>query len=122
MPFDAMNQGKAIQDLKPKTWTLEMALELTRAMEPFAKVHGYSVMLAGSVLYKGEATKNLNLIFMPSGEPQAKISQDLQLLTWLGETLGQGTIYRRPLGVGASIYKHYMNYMFDGLPIQVCVG
>jgi hypothetical protein len=115
--FDVFDQKLA---LKSKKWTREMAIDLASSMDPFIAPLGYGVMLGGSVLSKGSSTKNLNLFFMPRFEPTAKVADDMGLITWLGSILGKST--KGFEGKTNSTYKHYMEFNFDGLPVQVRIG
>lgn len=130
MPFDAMTQhllkdatSIATPVVKPTVWTLEMALELVRAMQPFIKVMGYHAMIAGGVLLNGTSKRDLDLVFMPTGEVNRVVAKDIELLTWLGETLGKGTILQNKLTPPyVNTYKHYMQFKYDGLLIDVYIG
>lgn len=113
--FDAFNQG-ASAVTKSKTWTLDMALELMRAMAPFITPLGYQIMIAGDVLIKGSSNVSLAFVFMPFN-PKTIVPKDVELLTWLGGTFGKGT----DLKPHAS-YKHSMQFKYDGMLIDVYIG
>lgn len=50
---------------KPVRWTLESAVEFIRDLEPILASLGWHCALTGSVLYKGESRKDLDLVVYP---------------------------------------------------------
>ncbi len=50
---------------KRPRWTLEQALELVRSLNERLLEVGYVVALTGSVLFKGESNKDLDLLIYP---------------------------------------------------------
>lgn len=117
MPFDAMNQ--TMSAAKSKVWTLDMSLELVRAMEPFIKPMGYTAMITGGVLQQGSSKRDLDIIFMPTEKLAAP--KDIELLTWLGEKFGAGTRIKTAVA-GKTVYRHYMQFKFDGLFIDTFIA
>lgn len=54
-----------------KSWNLEQALYLIRALQPKARLCGYHLLLGGGVLNNGSSNHDLDLVAMPgSHDPQ----------------------------------------------------
>ncbi len=106
---------------KSKKWTREMGVDLAASMAPFIRPLGYQVMLGGSVLTKGVSQKNINLYFMPSAEPTQVTPKDMELITWLASILGKAT-KTYTATVTNTTYKHYFDFSYDGLTVQVRIG
>lgn len=122
--FDAMKQHEGIIKPKSKQWTFDLALELVRAMQPFVQPTGYHGMIAGDVLNTGRSNGALELIYMPIRDG-AQYAKPLELLTFLGETLGKGTVVKHgnaTPGVTSATYKYYMQFTYDGLQVNVNIG
>lgn len=54
-------------------WTLEEAIKLLRELEPTANAHGLHLGITGSVLYKGESQKDLDIVVYPRKTTQTNI-------------------------------------------------
>ncbi len=52
-----------------KSWTLEEGLELIRQLHPSVQQAGYYLGLTGSVLFKGQSEKDLDIIAYPKSKP-----------------------------------------------------
>ena len=66
-------------------WTLNDALPLIRRIEPIAKRHGFSVALYGSVLYRGESEKDLDLFFVEQETDICDVGRCLGEISTLSE-------------------------------------
>lgn len=135
-PFD---QASAI---KSPRWTLKLALDLIKAMQPMAKPFGYQLMLGGDVLLTGESDKALELYVAPLDT--GCLTQDTELVIWLGSVLGKASAIPPPIGNGypgygvgvavrydpstdkvvvpPKVYKHKLAFNYDGLRIEVMVA
>jgi hypothetical protein len=65
---------------KPIRWTLEQGVEFIRKLEPVVESLGYHVGLTGGVLYRGNSTKDLDVIVYISkttvgGSPNAVLNK-----------------------------------------------
>ncbi len=114
MPFDAFNQGAAVASTKSTVWTLEMALELVQAMNPFLIGMNYQAMLSGDVLNTGKGAR-LTLVVMPRSKPP--LNKDLELITWLAETLGKAVNIQKQ-----EWFKHGLQFKVDGLLVDVFIN
>jgi len=66
-------------------WTLNDALPLIRKIEPIAKRHGFSLALYGSVLYRGESEKDLDLFFVEQEPDICDVERCLGEISTLSE-------------------------------------
>lgn len=69
-------------------WTLDIALELIRLIQPKLKSLGYHVCLGGGVLNTGKSAKDLDLYFLPFGPNQshAKLVEYLESIWDTGKS------------------------------------
>jgi hypothetical protein len=74
-----------------QVWTLNDGLQLVRGLQATAKEFGYHLTLGGSVLNRGESTKDIDLYFLPYEGSQRPPAQPDALIQWLTKMWGQPT-------------------------------
>jgi len=69
------NIDQSMSSVKPVMWTQEDALQVLKYLEPVLATQGYHCALAGSILYQGTSTKDLDVIIYP----HAKTADEVDL-------------------------------------------
>lgn len=64
-------------------WTIAEALVLLPSIEEIAKVCGYHIALGGSVMYRGESKKDLDIIVYKHKDPDPLRPEHTVLMTLL---------------------------------------
>lgn len=102
----------------PTRWTLEDALGLIRPLQEAARSYGYHLCLGGGVLNRGYSEKDLDLYFLPLGEPKV---MPTQLVKWLDTMWGEGEDIGENYEDIKSVYLYRMKFKYGPQRIDVFV-
>jgi hypothetical protein len=114
--YDPFDQGKSVGTAKSSIWTLDMALDLTNALQPYLKKYGYQATLWGAIL-TGESRPACDMLILPSSVLDQ--TNPIPVITYLAKTFGAAVDLRLP---PKSLYKHGLGFTCDGLGLNVYVG
>ncbi len=92
-------------------WTLDLALELIRNLQPAAMQKGYYLALAGGVLNNGYSVNDLDLVAVPRTKTSVEVEFVECLNTFLVPTREPG--YRQSTMI--------LHYSYNGKPIDIAV-
>jgi hypothetical protein len=107
--------------VKAPLWTLDDALTLVRALQPFTRQFGYHLTLGGGVLNVGSSTKDLDLFFLPLDNGGVNRPDDL--LSWLKLTFSSEAKNIGGLHYGNDNFNEMKQEMrYDGKRVDVFIG
>ena len=104
-------------------WTANEAQAFCQELWPIAEKHGWHFGLTGSVLYKGESQKDLDLVFYPRTRGEAKL-KDLHLaLEVAGLRQSKSALVRLDYWKrsGLKDTKHVESWTMNGKRIDVII-
>lgn len=104
-------------------WTLEDALNLVRSTQEALTPIGWYIGLTGSVLFKGESYKDLDLIFYP--KTTANIDTDALLKTLkdsgFNPWLSMDQIHAIWRSIGSNDTKNVSSWKYQGKRVDVFI-
>jgi len=90
------------------TWTLEQAVTFVRHLQEFIAPSGYHAGLLGSVLHKGQSTKDLDVVIFPVNTETCDHDRLIELLREfnLERLFNRAEVRRRWKKLGSDDTKH----------------